>query len=84
MKKKKIRKKIAEQVLKKINELKICPNERDIILNIILPKKDNYIWYIHCDEDCTHKNCANHYYDKYKEYEKIRKILNKNKEKSNA
>ena len=32
--------------------LKSCPNERDMILNIILPKEDRLSSYSHCRKDC--------------------------------
>ena len=57
MNKRKLRRKIAEDVLDKMNDLHICPNERDIILNVILGSKDRYLWERHCIADCSIKNC---------------------------
>lgn len=34
-----------------------CKNERDIIMNIILPKKKRIRWEPHCETDCTFDNC---------------------------
>ena len=56
-KKKKIRRKIAKQVEEKMYYLKSCPNERDMILNIILPKKDRLPLYSHCRKDCSSTTC---------------------------
>ena len=56
-KKKKIRRKIAKQVEEKMYYLKSCPNERDMILNIILPKKDRTLFYSHCRRDCPSTAC---------------------------
>lgn len=55
--KRKLRKKLAKQVSNKMDHMCTCANERDIILNIILPKKDRYSWTIHCDTDCEDKTC---------------------------
>ena len=59
MSKRKLRKKIAEQIADKMMYMNTCPNERDIILNIILSKKDRFKWHIHCNE-CHNKNCASY------------------------
>ena len=59
MNKRKLRKKIANQVADKMMYMNTCPNERDIILNIILSKKDIFKWDLHCDK-CNHKNCASY------------------------
>lgn len=60
MKKRKLRKKIARRVSDKMGYLHTCPNERDIILNIILSSKDMYKWNIHCKIDCPNKECVCH------------------------
>lgn len=54
---KKLRRKIAKQVEEKMYYLKSCPNERDMILNIILPKKDRTPFYSHCRKDCSSTTC---------------------------
>jgi len=59
MNKRKLRKKIANRVADKMMYMNTCPNERDIILNIILSKKDIFKWHVHCSE-CNHKNCASY------------------------
>lgn len=56
-KKKKLRRKIAKQVKDKMYYLNSCPNERDIILNIILPKEDRISFYSHCKRDCLDTTC---------------------------
>ena len=56
-KKKKIRRKIAKQVEEKMYYLKSCPNERDMILNIILPKENRLPLYSHCRKDCSSITC---------------------------
>ena len=56
-KKKDLRRKIAKQVEEKMYYLKSCPNERDIILNIILPKEDRISFYSHCKRDCLDTTC---------------------------
>ena len=56
-KKKDLRRKIAKQVEEKMYYLKSCPNERDIILNIILPKEDRIPFYSHCRRDCPSTTC---------------------------
>lgn len=56
-KKKDLRRKIAKQVEEKMYYLKSCPNERDMILNIILPKKDRLPLYSHCRKDCLDTTC---------------------------
>lgn len=62
MKEKKLRRKIASAVENKMMYMCTCPNEADIILNIILPKKDRYHWDLHC-KGCSHTSCA-----AYKDY----------------
>ena len=57
MDKKKLRRKIAKKKKKKMYYLKSCPNERDMILNIILPKKDRLPLYSHCRKDCSSTMC---------------------------
>lgn len=57
MGKKKLRRKIAQEVQEKMYYLNTCPNERDLILNIILPKKDRISSYRHCKRDCTSTTC---------------------------
>lgn len=54
---KKLRRKIAKQVEEKMYYLKSCPNERDIILNIILPKEDRLPLCSHCRKDCSSTTC---------------------------
>ena len=56
-KKKDLRRKIAKQVQEKMHYLKSCPNERDMILNIILPKEDRLPPYSHCKKDCLDTTC---------------------------
>lgn len=56
-KKKDFRRKIAKQVEEKMYYLNSCPNERDIILNIILPKEDRLPLYSHCKKDCLDTTC---------------------------
>ena len=56
MKKKKLRRKIAADVENKMMYMGTCPNEANIILNIILPKKDRIPWKLHC-EGCSHTSC---------------------------
>lgn len=56
-KKKDLRRKIAKQVEEKMYYLKSCPNERDMILNIILPKEDRLPLYSHCRKDCSSTTC---------------------------
>lgn len=55
--KRKLRKKIAKRVSLKMMYMGVCPNERDIILNVILPKKDKYSWKLHCEDECAHTRC---------------------------
>lgn len=57
MGKKKLRRKIAKQVKDKMYYLNSCPNERDIILDIILPKEDRISFYSHCKRDCLDTTC---------------------------
>lgn len=57
MGKKKLRRKIAQEVQEKMYYLKSCPNERDMILNIILPKEDRLLLYSHCRKDCLDTTC---------------------------
>lgn len=57
MSKKKLRRKIAKQVKDKMYYLNSCPNERDIILNIILPKEDKISFHSHCKRDCLDTTC---------------------------
>lgn len=54
---KKLRRKIAKQIKDKMYYLNSCPNERDIILNIILPKEDRLLLYSHCRRDCPSTTC---------------------------
>lgn len=56
--KRKLRKKLAKQVSDKMGYMCTCANERDMILNIILPKEDRYSWTIHCYTDCENKTCT--------------------------
>lgn len=58
--KRKLRKKIADRLSNKMVYLNSCPNERDIILNIVLSKKDRYAWVSHCTKDCWHKDCESY------------------------
>ena len=62
MKEKKLRRKIAKQVENKMVYMGACPNEQNIILNIILPKEDRIPWKLHCP-GCSHTSCAS-----YKDY----------------
>lgn len=58
MGKKKLRRKIAQEVQEKMYYLNTCPNKRDLILNIILPKEDRITpSYRHCRKDCTSTTC---------------------------
>lgn len=59
-KKRKLRKKIAENVSDKMGYMNTCLNERDIILNIILSKKDRYKWDLNCNTNCQNPNCPVH------------------------
>ena len=54
---KKLRRKIAQEVQENMYYLKSCPNEKDIILNIILPKEDRLPVYSHCRKDCLDATC---------------------------
>ena len=72
MKKRKLRRKIADDVLNKMNDMNTCPNERDTILNVILSSKDRYSWERHCMTDCSIETCH------------TREFLNALKEQSNA
>ena len=56
-KKRKLRRKIADRLSEKMGYLCTCPNERDVILNIVLSKKDKYAWESHCKKDCWRKDC---------------------------
>lgn len=56
-KKEKIRRKIAKRVEEKMYYLNTCPNERNIILNMIRPKKDRTPFYSHCRRDCSSATC---------------------------
>ena len=56
-KKKKIRRKIAKRVEEKMYYLNTCLNERNIILNMIRPKKDRTSFYSHCKRDCPSTTC---------------------------
>lgn len=53
------RKKIAVEVEDKMCDLGTCPNERDIILNIIAPK--DHKRERHCGTDCWNADCAWYY-----------------------
>lgn len=55
--KRKLRNKIAKRVSLKMMYMNTCKNERDIIMNIILPKKKRIRWEPHCETDCTFDNC---------------------------
>ena len=57
---KKLRRKIAKQVKDKMYYLNSCPNERDMILNIILPKEDKIPFHSHCKKDCLDITCKNY------------------------
>ena len=59
MNKRKLRRKIANRVADKMAYLNTCPNERDIILNIILSKKDIFDWDLHCNK-CNNKDCVSY------------------------
>ena len=58
--KRKLRRKIAEQLSEKMAYLNTCPNERCIILNIVLSKKDKFAWERKCEMGCTRINCECH------------------------
>ena len=60
MKKRKLRKKIAKRVSDKMCYMNTCMNARDILLNIILGKKDRYPWALHCETNCLNQMCACH------------------------
>ena len=60
MNKKKLRRKLAKRLSNKMGYMGTCPNERDIILNIVLPKKDRYTKIIHCNTDCWNTDCLCH------------------------
>lgn len=55
--KRKLRDKIAKRVSLKMMYMNVCPNERDCIINIILPKEYRFPWHTHCDTDCNHHDC---------------------------
>lgn len=55
-----MRRKIAKQVANKMCYMNTCMNERDILLNIILGKKDRYQWASHCKKDCSNQLCECH------------------------
>lgn len=50
-------KNIAKRVKEKMEEMRSCPNEIDIILNIINPKEFNCNAVPHCKKDCWNKEC---------------------------
>ena len=60
MNKKKLRRKIANNLRHKMMHMGTCPNELDTILNIVLPKKDRYPKPIHCNTDCWNSDCPCH------------------------
>lgn len=51
------RKKIAEAVEDKMGYLGTCPNEKEIILNIIAPQDYKRKGISHCITDCWNKSC---------------------------
>lgn len=61
MKKRKLRKKIARDVVDKMERTYNCRNAIDIVANIILSKKDRYIWNSHCNGDCEDRSCRCNY-----------------------
>lgn len=50
-------KNIAKRVKEKMEEMGSCPNEMDIILNIINPKEFNRNTVPHCKKDCWNEEC---------------------------
>ena len=64
------RKKIAEAVEDKMDYLRTCPNERDMILNIIAPKDYKKLLESHCGIDCWKKNCKCYYREENKTEDK--------------
>lgn len=55
-----LKNKIAKDVEDKMMYMGTCPNERDVILHIIAPKKYPQFDRLHCNLDCWHKECKNH------------------------
>ena len=55
------RKKIAEAVEAKMCYMNSCPNEKEIILNIIAPKDYKRKSAFHCNIDCRNKDCKSRY-----------------------
>lgn len=49
---------IAKRVKEKMEEMGSCPNEIDIILNIISPKHFNRNAVPHCKKDCLNEECV--------------------------
>lgn len=58
------RRKIAEAVEVKMSYMVTCPNERDIILNIIAPKDYKRRGISHFDTDCYNKSCYSYHINK--------------------
>lgn len=50
-------KNIAKRVKEKMEEMGSCPDEIDIILNIINPKEFNHNAVPHCKKDCWNEEC---------------------------
>ena len=59
-KSRKIRKKVAKELSNKLAYICTCPNERDIIMNVVLARKDKYAWTTHCPCDCLNTFCECH------------------------
>lgn len=57
------RKKIAEAVEDKMGYMGTCPNEREIILNIIAPKDYKRSSELHCGTDCWNVECVSYCHD---------------------
>ena len=60
VKKRKLRRKIAEELVEKFPYWNTCPNEREMILDIVLSKKDRGSWESHCKMDCSINWCECH------------------------
>lgn len=52
------RRKIAEAVEEKMCYMGSCPNEKEIVLNIIAPKDYKRDSVSHCGTDCWNKECV--------------------------
>lgn len=70
-----LRKEIADKVSSKMDYLRTCPNERDMILGIISPKDYPYHKGIHCNTDCWNKYCDSYRHDLTKQRYKKTEIV---------